>query len=76
MKNLSRITGEARLVEIPTPKGYPPGKTYVCSVCGTRVRRGQPHRTDVRPAHATLEALIVFENLDPLEGIGRGWDSA
>jgi len=77
MKKPGRITGEAELVEITgQANAYPIGKTWVCSICGTRVREGQPHRTDVRPAHATLAAMIVFEKLDPLEGIGRGWDSA
>ncbi len=69
------LTGEAKLVNITgSAYAYPIGTTYVCSVCGTRVRRGQPHRTDVRPAHATLEALIVFEDLNPLD-FGRSWDS-
>ena len=72
-----RITAEAELVEITgQANAYPVGRTWVCLVCGTRVREGQPHRTDVQPAHATLAAAIVFEHLDPEAGRGRGWDAA
>ncbi len=71
-----RITAAAELVEITgQATAYPDGKTWVCSVCATRVRTGQPHRTDVRPAHATLAAIIVFEDLDPEADRGRSWDS-
>ena len=72
-----RITADAELVEITgQANAYPIGRTYVCSACGTRVREGQPHRTDVQPAHATMAALIVHERLDPEAGRGRGWDAA
>ncbi len=57
-----RMTGDARLIEITgKPHAYPIGRTFVCDVCGTRVRQGQPHRTDVYPAHATLDAIIVVQ---------------
>jgi len=69
------ITAEAELIEITGEAyAYPDGKTWVCDVCGTRVRTGQPHRTDVRPAHATLAAIIVFEDLDPEAEWGMGWE--
>jgi hypothetical protein len=63
-----KVTAEARLIEItgaPELEGtvYEHGRTWVCDVCGTRVREGQPHRTDVWPSHATYEALEVRERL-------------
>ena len=60
-----KLTSEASLVEITGREGaYPVGRTFVCTVCGTRVREGQPHRTDVYPAHATLAAIIKTERLE------------
>lgn len=67
-----KITAACRLDEITGAPGVPgPGRTFVCSVCGTRVREGQPHRTDVRPAHSSLAALIREERLDPDADWGR-----
>lgn len=64
-----RRTGEARLIEITgKARAYPAGRTWVCDVCGTRVRQGQPHRTDVYPAHVTMAALTVHERLAPPDG--------
>ena len=60
-----KLTSEVRLIEITgEPYAYSVGRTWVCDVCGTRVRQGQPHRTNVYPAHATLAAIIVHERLD------------
>ena len=40
-----------------------PGPTWICGVCFTRVRTGQPHRAlDPKP-HATLQACIVHEEI-------------
>ena len=70
-----RITADATLTEITgQANAYPVGRTWVCNICGTRVREGQPHRTDVRPAHATLEAMFVYEKLDPEKERGMGWE--
>ena len=64
-----RRTGEARLVEITRqPDAYPVGRTWRCTLCETRVRTGQMHRTDVYPAHATMAAIIVHERLAPPDG--------
>ena len=69
---MKRLTKEAVLTEItgsPLAAGLPPGRTWLCSVCGTRVRAGQPHRTDVYPAHVSLAAMIVYEpNLPAPDG--------
>ena len=35
---------------------------WVCMLCGTRVKRGQPHRAASPVPHASLTALIVEED--------------
>ncbi len=60
-----RMTKEARLVVITSAieRQLMPGKVFGCTVCGTRVRPGQPHRTDIYPAHMSMRAVIVHEHL-------------
>jgi hypothetical protein len=40
-----------------------PTKTFMCDVCGTRIRPGQPHIATKPTLHETLEALTVEEYL-------------
>jgi hypothetical protein len=55
-----KFTKDAILFELlGDANPYSVGRTWVCSVCGTRVRQGQPHRTEVFPAHTTMEAVII-----------------
>lgn len=52
------------LIEAAPQDDLPPGRTLLCTECGTRVRDGQPH-TAMRPRpHATLGALIRVESLE------------
>ncbi len=61
------MTQDARFFEVD---GH--NDVLQCSVCGTHVRKGQSHRTDVYPAHASLRALIVYARLNPDEHyVGR-----
>ena len=38
----------------------PPGPTFQCSACGTRLRSGQPHSATRPWPHSTLAALVVW----------------
>ena len=60
-----KSTANAGLVEITGhPDAYPSGRTWRCTLCETRIRTGQMHRTDVYPAHATMAAIIVHERIE------------
>ena len=51
---------EVSLVPLPPQEDLPPGPTWRCSCCGTRVRSGQPH-TAVEPRpHQTFGALTTW----------------
>ena len=39
----------------------PPGRTWLCSACRTRIRTGQPHRAVEPYPHATIEPLFERE---------------
>jgi len=51
---------------LPPQADLPPGRTYECSACRTRVREGQPHTASEPHPHQTYAALIHNEvDCDP-----------
>ena len=54
------------LVLMPDQPDLPFGVTYQCTICGTRVRPGQPHTAESPRPHQTYEALITI-SLDDSE---------
>lgn len=56
---------------LPTQDSLPPGDTFKCRACGTRVRRGQVH-IGLKPwPHDTLEHLIRTEDISSDDTEGR-----
>jgi hypothetical protein len=51
------------LAPLPPQRDLPPGDTFKCRACGTRVRRGQVHIALKPWPHDTLEHLIKEERL-------------
>ena len=39
----------------------PPGHTWQCSICGARIRQGEPHSAREPWPHATLETLFEIK---------------
>jgi hypothetical protein len=58
---LERLEGEpeVELVLVMTPQeDLPPGPTWRCSACRTRIRTGQPHSAQLPWPHYTVQALL------------------
>jgi len=46
---------------MPPQPDLPPGRTYRCDECGTRLRSGQPHSALEPTPHQTLLAMEIRE---------------
>jgi hypothetical protein len=53
------------LLKLAPQPDLPPGDTFRCLVCGTRIRPGQPHSALAPEAHYTVDALLVREEAAP-----------
>jgi len=52
------------VIELPSQTDLPPGKTFKCMECGTRIREGQPHTALAPRPHQTLSLLIASIRVD------------
>lgn len=58
------VMNPADALEVVVPQtDLPPGRTFVCRHCGTRLRLGQPHSALKPWPHQNLDALIVHERI-------------
>jgi len=57
------------LVPIAEQRDLPPGQTWLCMACGTRVKVGQPHRSVTPYPHATIKPLVVMMSREELEAL-------
>ena len=57
------------LAPIAEQRDLPPGETWLCMACGTRVKVGQPHRAVLPFAHATVKPLLVEMSREELEAL-------
>ena len=53
---------DARVVLLEPQADLPPGNTWRCTACGTRLRRGQPHSALEPYPHQAMNALLVRES--------------
>ena len=45
------------VIELPLQKDLPPGPTWRCMACGTRLRTGQPHSAVLPEPHYSIEVV-------------------
>jgi len=53
-----RIPETTVVYRLPPQPDLPPGETFRCGECGTRLRSGQPHSALEPKPHFTIAALI------------------
>ena len=57
--------GGVTLPKLKTQRDLPPGETFKCPHCGTRIRTGQVHVSRLPYPHESLATLIKREKLCP-----------